>query len=352
MLENRPEPTQTDQPALSAVRIALGRLPAAVLAADKHELCMRLILEKTEAALARGDAPPLVGTDAMRLYADGFLGAQPDLPISRWLRPDAFTTWAKKFLASIRQALRDAGIPGALELHKPPNAGGRGRCSQYQVKFWPADPAADSGSTAEAEPPRPAGQVISYHMEPATPALIIRGWWFLPDGFSVRSWRGLVFVLILAVAAVSSFFVSWQVILWLIAAPHWMPRHLVALIGLGALLWFVWWGVRAIVLLPFRRLMLAPDWMLGFNQFFGQLWLERGGASRVRPHGWLSLVRFWAPCSICSGEVDLADGGRAFPDRIIGRCADSPAEHVFSFDPVTGAGRLLREGSAAQQETR
>jgi hypothetical protein len=60
-------------------------------------------------------------------------------------------------------------------------------------------------------------------------------------------------------------------------------------------------------------------------------------ASRV-----FSLVRHWGICPVCAAEVDLASGGTAFPDRLIGRCHDAPLEHVFSFDPVRLVGEPLR----------
>lgn len=56
-----------------------------------------------------------------------------------------------------------------------------------------------------------------------------------------------------------------------------------------------------------------------------------------------SVVRHWGTCPVCSAEVDLADGGGAFPARLVGRCQDAPNEHVFSFDPVRLIGYPLRE---------
>lgn len=41
-----------------------------------------------------------------------------------------------------------------------------------------------------------------------------------------------------------------------------------------------------------------------------------------------------APCP-CGGVVMLEDGKREFPRRILGRCNESPQEHVFSFDWVS-----------------
>ncbi len=48
-----------------------------------------------------------------------------------------------------------------------------------------------------------------------------------------------------------------------------------------------------------------------------------------------------AKCSICDGRVEVQGGGLQFPFRLVGRCIESPREHVFSFDHVTRTGRPL-----------
>ena len=56
------------------------------------------------------------------------------------------------------------------------------------------------------------------------------------------------------------------------------------------------------------------------------------------------IRRYVADCPICDAEtVMLARGGAEFPGRIVGRCRNSPREHVFSFDRVTLEGAPLRQ---------
>lgn len=56
------------------------------------------------------------------------------------------------------------------------------------------------------------------------------------------------------------------------------------------------------------------------------------------------IRRYVADCPICDAEtVMLARGGVEFPGRIVGRCRNSPHEHVFSFDRVTLEGAPLRQ---------
>ncbi|GFE77360.1 MULTISPECIES: hypothetical protein [Sphingomonadaceae] len=67
---------------------------------------------------------------------------------------------------------------------------------------------------------------------------------------------------------------------------------------------------------------------------------ERGSEGRLA----IVIRRYFADCPICDAEtVMLARGGLEYPGRIVGRCQNSPREHVFSFDRVTLEGAPLRQ---------
>jgi len=55
----------------------------------------------------------------------------------------------------------------------------------------------------------------------------------------------------------------------------------------------------------------------------------------------VQLHRYVSDCPICNGKVRLSDGGRSYPARLVGRCVDSPQEHVYTFDRVTLEGSPL-----------
>lgn len=55
----------------------------------------------------------------------------------------------------------------------------------------------------------------------------------------------------------------------------------------------------------------------------------------------VKLTKYVALCPICNAKVELARGEPDFPRRVIGRCKESPREHVFSFDRVTKLGSFL-----------
>lgn len=60
-----------------------------------------------------------------------------------------------------------------------------------------------------------------------------------------------------------------------------------------------------------------------------------------KPH--LRVVRYFSTCGVCGGRVQLGKGGFEFHGKLVGRCRQSPREHVFSFDRATLKGYPLRQ---------
>jgi hypothetical protein len=63
----------------------------------------------------------------------------------------------------------------------------------------------------------------------------------------------------------------------------------------------------------------------------------------------IQLVSYWAICPICEQalgrddvRIDVSKGGKEFHNRLIGRCSESPIEHIYSFDHITRIGKPLR----------
>lgn len=59
----------------------------------------------------------------------------------------------------------------------------------------------------------------------------------------------------------------------------------------------------------------------------------------------VQLTKYVAICPICNAQVELAKGEPDFLRRIIGRCKESPREHIYSFDRVTKLGVLLHQNA-------
>jgi hypothetical protein len=110
---------------------------------------------------------------------------------------------------------------------------------------------------------------------------------------------------------------------------------IIAMIGIPLWAWFYVIGSR------FRlfddRIKPVSDLMLGLNQKDAQMDVYRESDFSV-----IHIVRYSAVCSICGADVYLDDGSPDFPRRMVGRYAESPREHVFSFDRVTRKGAVLR----------
>lgn len=90
------------------------------------------------------------------------------------------------------------------------------------------------------------------------------------------------------------------------------------------------------------RIIMASDAMLGFREFGVCLELFRPNAREVGAPKKARMIKYAAQCPVCAAQVLLDVGEPDFPRRIIGRCQESPREHVFSFDRVTRSGYRLR----------
>jgi len=86
---------------------------------------------------------------------------------------------------------------------------------------------------------------------------------------------------------------------------------------------------------------MAPESFIGFRDKPAQLELITAANKKKS----IQLVRYKASCPICGAPVYLDNGKPDFPRRLIGRCSESPREHIYSFDRVTRMGYALRESA-------
>lgn len=90
------------------------------------------------------------------------------------------------------------------------------------------------------------------------------------------------------------------------------------------------------------RIIIAPDLFMSWSELSLVQELvtvkdEKGNFLYKK----VQLTKYAAICPICHAQAELAKGEPEFPRRIIGRCKESPREHVFSFDRVTKLGSFL-----------
>lgn len=299
-------------------------------AQQRNVRILELLIEKTLTAVVRGEPPPEEETTTLRLLLQENEGTQ-----AKAFRAAELGNWWGARTEQLRQVCARRGCACVPQLVVKPG-GGRGLPSRLSFDFLPIeDPEVDE-STAEAEP---GAQEVRYRMDPAKPALWLR----LLVGarpFPVQSWRGYVLVGTVVVDMIIIGLIWWSLYV------SWMRGHPITtgtLAQLGFALFvtaWLWWLSKPVRDLPTRRVTQAGPMFLALSELYGQLRTMPTPGRKLKSREF-AVVRHWGICPICSAEVDLDSGGRAFPDRLVGRCHDAPHEHVFSFDPVRLLGSPL-----------
>jgi hypothetical protein len=345
---NRSKPAEMRQSHLSAVRL-LGDWLQQEGGNQRIPQVLMLLARSTELELSDGRDPPSAEVETLALqYVDVHGGTLGDTPAGRWLRRSEVEKWWNARAPAIEQACRRAGMEW-LPLLAIKIGGGRSNSTEYRIGFMPLEEA-EEPETLERdavveEGPDP-GHTIHYQIEPARASLWVK-WLSTMPQFQLSSWRGRLLTGLVLLA------LAWVAVNWLVAFLGLWPdrpfssRNLLTLAIAATQTWLVWVVFGPLGRLPWHRVTLAPDMMLSTNQMYGQFRLIRN-AKKKAPGGWFSLVRHWGACPICSADVDLRDGAKTFPGRLVGRCSDSPLEHVFSFDPVTLVGTSLIKDRPSQ----
>lgn len=163
--------------------------------------------------------------------------------------------------------------------------------------------------------------------------------WLLHDGeirlSKRRMWAIFIGLFMLFASIVAISYISW--ILLSVPKPI-TTRDLTTLISIFVFPYAVWiFWIKPWLRLFYDRIVPAPELLVSFDEKSAQLELFKDGDLRL-----IRLVRYTAPCPICGATLHLEDGSPDYLRRLVGRCYDSPREHVFSFDRVTRKGTVLR----------
>ena len=333
MDQNSPKPLQTGNSQAEALRLALIWLDREG-GGQRAARALRELLEATLTAVLRGDQPPEKDTTTLRLLLQQIDG--DEATPAKSFRAAELETW---WIARSEQLRQECTREGCLWMPRlvVKTGGGRHLPSRLSFEFQLIDE-----PEVEREEARPADQspVVHYRIDPAKPALWLRllvG----SDPFPIQSWRGY---LVLAIAALTMGLIG---LIWAGLYAMWsrgqpFTTAIVAQIGMaGCVTWGLWWLTKPIRDLPTERVTMAGPAFLALSELYGQLRTMRVPDGKFKSRQF-SVVRHWGICPICSAEVDLDDGRRAFPDRLIGRCHDAPLAHVYSFDPVRLVGTPLQ----------
>lgn len=333
MVQNSPEPADTGFDHVNSINVLRGWLDREG-GNQRIPQVLDLLAEHTAKAWMANQPSPAVDADTFRQWhRDAHGGLESDVPASRWLKRRDVERWWEIRRASLEQAFQSRGID-AIPTLAVLSGGGRGNPTQYRLDLAPIP--VPNGASDESPNDLAEERIVRYQSEPAIPV-----WWLRPilgrAPFRMRSFRGYLLMGLVMAEALT------LLLLWALAFVSLSHARPVSTTDLAMLLvlvigsWTWWHFMQPIIRLPTERITVVNDFLLGWSQLHGQFRLVRDAHSK-RLGGWFQLERHHGICPICSGELDVQDGGRAFPGRLVGRCSDSPIEHVFSFDPVSLAG--------------
>lgn len=165
-------------------------------------------------------------------------------------------------------------------------------------------------------------------------ALLLKPW--LSNGkVLLKGWRAWSVALPLGALGIAMLGVVWLALALVGLGPvNDKAMLLFLLLCFAYLLWLFF--IRPMVHLLDDRIICAEG-AGSFKEKPGQLELVRSDGAVT-----IHLVRYSSSCPVCGASVTVEKGEPDFPRRLVGRCAESPREHVFSFDRVTRRGKALR----------
>lgn len=277
---------------------------------------------------------PEIGTKALYLALNG---NQPDPErASQWVS-EAWKRWSQ--IAEERRAgLEDFARNKGLEAYPWPDRigdgkGGAGRSTMYMLR---AEPLSEDASTDHA----PSSADIRYIRE-TTPKPAWWARWFFTGEVRLTGWRLALYLFPAVALLLFSLFLALLTWLEFTHVPNLTPgRIVVSVVTVGALGYLTWRFVEGMLRLGSKRIIMAPDWLIGFHEFGVQIELTRGDGTPESRR--MHLVRYASTCPQCDARLLVDSGDKEFHGRLVGRCSESPDEHVYSFDRVSRSGRALR----------
>jgi hypothetical protein len=224
---------------------------------------------------------------------------------------------------------------GVIPLIDREEGGGTGKPTRYWIGYRAAEATRDP-EAAETVPELRPGEIRYICEDIADAGRLSR---IFTKGYEISGWRRGVFLVALIAIILAA------LLLFLLADLVFMTRPPLKdlfyfLSGLSGIGWIIWSSFAPFLQVMDWRIVEAPDWMQSDITQSDRL-LEWRCPPRY-PEKMYKAVRYTAKCPVCEGKVVACSGGREFFKRIVGRCEESPREHVFSFDHITRTGRELR----------
>lgn len=229
--------------------------------------------------------------------------------------------WAKKE-RGLAQRLSAQGINEVPRLKRVTRVGG-GHTSSYMLTLVPAsheDSIDDIYRNEHSEQLQYFEDDIDKLTGPAR---------LLSIGFLLGGWGKLLFLSIMMVAILFSGVV---LVLFFTGIPQQETfGEGVKFVGsIAIILWAEWSVFGAFFRVVDRRIEVAPWWLQPWSSSGD--WLLVFEKNKPASPNAFKLKRYTAKCPACNGVVRIHKGGFSYPNRLVGRCDNSPREHIFSFD--------------------
>lgn len=225
-----------------------------------------------------------------------------------------------------------------------PPKGGRGNESRYWLVAEPLPEINDDEQPSQSHIDKATGQT-NVHYAIVEDGGVKAAWgakWLFHSGeirlSSWHIWGILGWLFIMGGGTVALSFISW---ITLTVPKPVTTRELTMILSIFVFPYAIWvLAIKPWIRLFDDRIVLAPELLVAIKEKPAQLELFRDGDLRL-----IRLVRYSAPCPVCGATIYLDDGSPDYPRRLVGRCYESPREHIFSFDRVTQKGTILRSPS-------
>jgi len=243
--------------------------------------------------------------------------------------------WLKKE-KGIAQRFERLGIIDRVNIHKVTGGGG-GIVNKYSLKLEPVKGGQEQGETPDALCP----DNLEYFEDDVDDLRSIAK--IFSSDFLLSGWKKWFFLFVILIGVF--FFVALLLLFAIgINQQETVGATLKFISSIAIILWAEWLLLGAFFRVVDRRVEIAPWWLQPWTSDGD--WLLVFEKNKPAAPNVIKLKRYTAKCSTCGGAVRIHRGGFSYPNRLVGRCDNSPREHVFSFDHYLRVGKGLVDRGA------
>jgi hypothetical protein len=237
----------------------------------------------------------------------------------------------------IIQSLQDAGLTHYPKF-KRVEGGGTGNLTKFYIEWCKlADLAALNPQVKIDIRPHDGTTHIKYICEDIQDASLLAK--VFAKGLLLNGWRRIFYIAALLIPLLIMLFISLIFVINVAFFNSPGKNHLGGFFSSLIIFFSIYISIYPMINLRTKGILLAPWWMQSVEE---ERLLEFRRPPRFEGRS-IKAVSYTSTCTFCQSKVTAKSGGIEFFGRIIGRCEESPVEHVFSFDHVTRQGKWLRK---------